>query len=780
MRDLRFSIDTARGRRGAVGLLLASLIAFAVVFAAGAGDNSRAADAEPADTVFKNGRVLLFPDADTDRMSSNIDWASAVAVTGDRITYVGDDQGAQAQVGPDTEVVDLGGRLMMPGLGDGHLHGGAPPTCDLRYEGGSVETVLGRIKTCLTRADQAGYLDSNYVLSVGNFMGEGMLPVGTRLTRHLLDRLSADPEEDEFGTGTTRPIVVRNMDFHKLYVNTKGINNAGLTAATPDPTDGFIGRDEDGFPNGLFSDYSANWGPSAPAVPDAAYTGLKTNMLEISSKGITSVFNPMASLARMKRLADDGLLDVRFNGGISGAAIRGVSDPDDLKNLIAGYNTTKMTYDSYANPASPGTIAVDTVKIFCDGVAEYPGQTASMIKPYRTNIGTDENPIWVPSGWRGEEPSCEDSEAAFKALDKARFSIHVHAIGDRAVQVTLDNYEEMEKTNPKWDRRPTITHVQFVDDNDIPRFGELGVIASMSQQWNQRDAWNVDATVGYVAPDRMDRQYPTKGFIDGGATIAQGSDWPVTDLLPWGAIEQAVTRTGEVNPAKAIYDGPQNPGDAITLEQAVKSSTIGVAYQMHQDDQTGSIETGKFADMIILKDDFFALPENVQSRLDAAEKGVDDAAAEVDAAAAALSAAEAKVAPAESAAKSAKAKATAAKKAAKKAARQARGKKGKKGRKARANAKRKAKASRKAQANAKRAATALSKSRAAVEAARTRVTAADTAKTAAAAEMTAAEAAAADAKAEKVKTVSDTKVLNTILGGEVVYAGEGSLLPEEE
>lgn len=778
---MRVSIGKASRKRGIASLLLAFLGAAIAWFAINAGNASQAADSEPADTVFKNGKVLLFPDADTDRMSSKIDWASAVAVTGDRISYVGDDAGADAYVGDDTKVVDLEQRLMMPGLGDGHLHGGAPPTCNLLYEGGSVDTVLGRIKDCLTREDQIDYLESNYVLSVGNFMGEGMLPMGTRLTRHLLDRLSADPGDDEFGTGTTRPIVVRNMDYHKLYVNTIGINNAGLDENTPDPTDGFIGRDPDGFPNGLFSDYSASWGPSAPPTPDAAYIGLKDNMREISSKGITSVFMPMSNLPRLKRLADDGLLDARFNGGISGAAIRGVDDPAQLKSLIDGYNATKMTYDSYSVPASPGTISVDTVKIFCDGVAEYPGQTAAMIKPYRTNIGTEENPIWVPSGWRGEEPSCEDSEAAFKALDKARFSIHVHALGDRAVQVTLDNYESMQNSNPKWDRRPAITHVQFVDDADIPRFGDLGVIASMSQQWNQRDAWNVDATVGYVAPDRMDRQYPTKGFIDGGATVAQGSDWPVTDLLPWGAIEQAVTRTGEDNPAKAIYPGAQNPGDAITLEQAVKTSTIGVAYQMHQDDQTGSIETGKFADLIVVKDNFFALPENVQNRLDSAEKAVDDTESAVESAGEALRAAQGRVAPARAGVKSAKQKRNKAKKrlkAANRAVKKTR--KGTQARKRRAKAARKAKVNlRKAQANVRKANRKLTQAQKAVSSARNARKEAQAARQSAATELTAARAAAAEAREEAVKQVSETKVLTTMLGGEVVYAGEGSPLPEE-
>lgn len=622
--DLARGDTAATSARSRVWRVAFLTLAAAVLLSSAFWGKDAAGEELTADTVFTNGRVLLYPDAHTpaNYMSSKIDWAEAVAVTDGVISYVGDAEGAQRFIGPDTKVVDLKGKMLMPGLGDGHLHGGTPPQCSLNYEGGTVEDVLGKLKECLLREDQVEHLNSNYRLTASYFMGEGMQPPGTRLDRHILDRLSKDPSEDEFGTGTTRPIVVRHMDGHKVYTNTKAIENAGLDENTPDPPDGFIGRDENGYPNGQFSDYSADWGPQLPSPPDATYQGRVANIELANSLGITAILRPGGSASDLqiaKRLADEGKLTVHLNQALSASQVRGVDDPTELRAIIANLNSNRDQYDGYSNPASPGSLTVDTVKIFCDGVPEFPGQTAAMLDPYRTNVGTEDDPHWVHTDWRGEEPSCEDGRAGFIALDRAKWTIHAHTLGDRAIRVALHNIEAAMDENATWDRRHTLTHLQFVDDRDIPRFGELGVVASMSQQWNQRDAWSVDGIEGYIAPDRMDNLYPTRDFIEGGAIVAQGSDWPVTDLVPWRAIEQAITREGPADPKKAIYPGPLNPGDAITLEQALKTSTIGVAYQMHRDDVSGSIEVGKLADLIVLDSDPYDPPGGSRDRLLAAQ-----------------------------------------------------------------------------------------------------------------------------------------------------------------
>jgi len=431
-----------------------------------------------------------------------------------------------------------------------------------------------------------------------------MLPLGTTITRHDLDRLSADPSRDPFGTGTTRPIVVGDMGGHQAFTNTKAIVNAGLDANTVQPPGAFIGRDSNGYPNGQFSDFFPEWGPSLPRAPDAAYQDLVADYRNANRVGITSILHPggdVESLRVLKRVADDGNLTVRVNQALSAWEIRGEKDPAAVDELIAKLNDLRQQYDGYSSSVSPGDITVDTVKIFCDGIAEFPGETAAMLEPYRVNIGTAQNPVFAPGDRRGEDPSCSDASLGFEKLDAAMWSIHVHAIGDRAVRETLDNFESSQVRNEPWDRRHTITHIEFVSDEDIPRFGKLGIVASMSTVWFRRDMWTVTATEGYVPPDSMDDIYPAGGLVGGGAVLAIGNDWPVNSpWMPWTAIEQTVTREGRANPKRAIFSGRLSEQHALTFPQAVKAATLGIAYQMHRDDEVGSIEEGKLADLIVI------------------------------------------------------------------------------------------------------------------------------------------------------------------------------------
>lgn len=591
--------------RGSATLRRRGLVALATCLAVTATACSLADTTPPerqADTVLLNGQVLLYPERG-DLMSHDVSWASAVAVKDGRIVFVGSDRDARALVGPRTKEIDLAGRMVMPGLGDGHLHSGPRGVCRMNYEGGTVEAVLAKLKACLVRNDQAPQLRTNDVLAATEFNVNGMLPRGTALTRHDLDRLSKDPSEDQFGTGTTRPIVVGDMGEHQSFTNTKAIQNAGLDANTPEQPGGFIGRDPDRFPNGQFADFSADWGPRNEE--GAEQDGPLEDYQNANRVGITSILHPgFAVSPELKRLADEGKLTVRVNQAILASEIRGETDPAVIDGVIAKLNAVRAEYDGYRSPASPGDITVDTVKIFCDGVAEYPGQTGAMIEPYRKNTGTPQNPTWVPGDRRGEDPSCSNSALGFTKLDQAHWSLHVHAIGDRAVRETLDNLTAINAQNPQWDRRATIAHDEFVRDDDIARFGRLGVVASMSSVWFERNMWTIDATEGYIAPASMAEIYPAGRLVKAGAVLAIGNDWPVTPpWQPWTAIEQATTRTGRANPLRAIYEGRLGEHNMVTFPQAVKAGTIGVAYQMHRDGDVGSIKEGKLADLIVIDHD---------------------------------------------------------------------------------------------------------------------------------------------------------------------------------
>jgi hypothetical protein len=565
---------------------------------------SRGCFVKPADTVFTNGFVYT--------VNCWQPTAQAVAVRDGKIIYVGNNRAAMRLVGPTTNVVDLHGKMMMPGLEDGHTHLEGFIACNMGYEGGTEDYVLAKIKAALLRADQAPLLTSSYVLNCDYFSGTSMSPAGTLLTRDMLDRLSKPVSSgDLMATGTTRPIVVSDLDGHKLFVNTIALNNAGVTAATVAQPGETIGHYANGEPNGFFSDYSADWGPSAPEPANAKYLAFLTSIQVYNQKGTTSIMRMsgrVSDLPVWKQIADDGALTMRVNQSLDAPWVRGQNDPTVLQTNIDAFNAARAQYNGYSSPKSPGTLTVDTAKIFADGVVEYPAQTAAMLEPYNINVGTPENPVWVPGPSRGEDPSVEDALLGFKMVDANHWTIHVHAIGNRAVRVTLDNYAAIQKANKRWDRRDTIVHVQFVDPKDMPRFGRLGVIPDMQLQWAERDSYSVDAVEGYLSPAVLATMYPARSLMKYGAVLAAGSDFPVDPLNPFNQIELAVTREQTPNELMGVYPGTLNYKEHLTLPEALRMSTMGTAYQLHQDKVTGSIQVGKFADLIVLDQNLFKVP----------------------------------------------------------------------------------------------------------------------------------------------------------------------------
>lgn len=345
---------------------------------------------------------------------------------------------------------------------------------------------------------------------------------------------------------------------------------------------------------------------------DATYQGFLAATQELNSVGETSIERPGGDandLAAWKQLADDGKLTMRVNQALwISDWVRGETDPAAIQAGIEEINVLKAEYNGYSSPNSPGTLALDTVKIMADGVAEWPGQTAAMLEPWNINIGTEEDPIWVPGTLRGEDPSVSDATLGFVMLDAAHWTIHVHGLGNRAVRETLDNFAAARKANGRWNSRHTITHLQFVDPADCSRFGKLGVVASMAMQWAERDTYTVDMLQPYVSPEVYKTMYPARSLQKGGALLASGSDWPVDPLNPWKQIETAVRRECEPNEMAGIYAGVLNSKERISLMDSIKMHTWGPAWQMHQDKVTGSIAVGKYADLIVLDQNLFRIP----------------------------------------------------------------------------------------------------------------------------------------------------------------------------
>jgi len=555
-----------------------------------------AAPAEPADSVLLGGRILVFEGPERHERHESPRFEEALAIRDGRIVFVGATAAARALIGPQTSVTDLQGRTVMPGIVDGHFHGTRASDCSMGYAGGTVPAVLAKLQACLDSPSQAAYKGTNVQFYARDFFAEDLQPAGTVLTRDILDRLK-----------TTRPVLVRNADGHKRWLNSRAIENAGIDAKTAVPPGGQIGRDADGRPNGFFADMDiGNWGEEIELTADAQMELIRRTNADANRMGITSVFLPgggQDSIALWAKVQDDGGLTLRTNVGLSADFVHESTDAAVLRKQVAALDD----YRKYAR----GLIALSSVKIYCDGVIEYPAQTAAMLHPYRINTGSAESPHWRPGTASGPEPACSNAKPGFVALDRAGWQIHVHAIGDRATREALDNFEAARKENGANDLRHTITHLQAIDSADITRFAALGVVASMSLQWARRDAYSVNYTEGYVEDEVYQRFYPARELWESGALVAGGSDYPVDPLLPMVQIETAVDHTGEAIPG--VYGGALSPRERIPdLLAAIRMHTINAAYQMHMERDTGSIEVGKYADLVVLSQDPFAVPiENV-------------------------------------------------------------------------------------------------------------------------------------------------------------------------
>ena len=561
---------------------------------------------EPADSVLLHGAVLVTHGVEVRANAAGAEkseggkkaasatapeFREALAIAAGRIVFVGTSDQARAYIGRETRVVDLGGRMVMPGIIDGHFHGTRPTDCRMGYQGGTIVQILARLQACLDAPDQAPLRNTNTRFEANNLFGEAIEPPGTPLTRKDLDRLD-----------TRRPVWVENADGHKFWMNSRAMANAGITRDTPDPPEGVIGRDAEGEPNGFFSDYDPpSWGDERPVTDAMRLERVARTEADANRQGITSIFIPGGGeeeIAAWGALQDQGRMTLRADVGLSASFVRGNSDAADLDRRIAAL----AGYKKYAR----GLIAVDAVKVYCDGVIEYPAQTAAMLAPYRVRGGTPEHPEWRAGTSRGPDPSCADARAGFVALDKAGWQIHVHAIGDRATRDALDNFEAAQKANGARDARHTITHLQAIDPADIPRFGRLGVVASMSLHWARRDGYSVNYTQGYIPGNLYDHQYPAFDLWRTGAVVAGGSDYPVDPLLPFVQLETAITRTGE--PGAGVFPGALAPKEAIPdLLAVIKMHTINAAYEMHQEKARGSLEVGKDADLIVLDQNLFRI-----------------------------------------------------------------------------------------------------------------------------------------------------------------------------
>lgn len=518
-----------------------------------------------ADLVFTGGPVHT---ADAARTR-----ATTVAVTGERITAVGHDE-VRALIGPRTEVVDLAGRLLIPGFQDAHVHpvtaGQELARCDLTGARDAAAT-LAAVRA-YADADQ----DQEWITGGGWSMEafDGGAP-----TRQQLDTAVPD-----------RPAYLVNRDHHGAWVNSRALGLAGITARTPDPADGRIERDERGEPTGLLQegamDLVARHTPrSTPADRLAAL--LRAQRL-LHAHGITAwqdaIIGEYGSMDDVSdaylTAARDGTLTARVTGALWWDRDRG---SEQIPGLLA--RRTELSGENFR---------AGSVKIMQDGVAET--GTAALLAPYLDACGC----ATANSGTSFVDPA--ELCRYVTELDALGFQTHFHALGDRAVREALDAVEAARAANGRTDTRPHLAHLQIVHPDDIPRFRTLGATANIQPLWAAHEPQMDELTIPFLGGERAALQYPFAALLRSGATVAAGSDWPVSSADPLHGIHTAVNRVAPGG------DGPVFlPGQRISLTDALTAYTAGSAYVNHLDD-TGSIRAGALADLVVLDRDPYAGP----------------------------------------------------------------------------------------------------------------------------------------------------------------------------
>jgi predicted amidohydrolase YtcJ len=520
-------------------------------------------DEPPADLVFIGGAIHT--------MDSTLPSAEAVAVRNGRIVFVGESDGVGRYVANGTEVVELGTRMLLPGFHDTHVHpvsGGVElADCDLN-PAVTRDDVVRTVAECAARDPDAPWLRG------GGFQ----LPIfpGGAPPRQLLDSLVSD-----------RPAYLSSADGHSAWVNSRALELAEVTAATPDPPpDGVIVREADGAPQGTLRESAMRLvSRHVPRHTDAELlAGLERALTMAASFGITTMHEASAGEAYARAYATaerEGRLTARAVVALTVDMDRGVGQVAELVERRERH-TGRL-----ARPVA--------AKIFLDGVIE--GQTAALLDPYLDR-----------PGFRGELNMRPDSLFALVgALDDAGFKVHVHAIGDRAIRVAFDALEARRARDGGEGPRPILAHIQLFDPADIGRFAELGVVASFQPLWAHADRYITELTEPRLGPERSRWLYPIRSVAETGAWVAAGSDWSVSSMDPLSAIEVALTRRAPDASPDPGGDGAWIGEERVDLATMLRAYTLWGAVAGDLEAETGSITVGKSADLVVLDRDLFAI-----------------------------------------------------------------------------------------------------------------------------------------------------------------------------
>lgn len=501
----------------------------------------------------------------------------ALAVRGDRILAIGTEAEVRERVAPGAQVRHLPGHLVVPGFQDAHVH---PPQAGRNRLTVDLDGLPGvDAYVAAVAAYASAHPDVEWVTGGGWAMEH--FPGGTP-TKELLDAVVPD-----------RPVFLFNRDVHGAWVNSAALRRAGVDRLTADPPDGRIERDPTtGEPTGTLHEGAA-YTISDHLVPAPTATEWEAALLEaqrqLHAYGITGWQDAWVTpdtQAMYERLAADGRLTARVVGALWWERERGLEQISDLVERRGSASHSTASGIGF-HPTS--------VKIMLDGVLE--NFTGALLEPYcgaHHGHGSELGLTYL-------DPDVH--RRAVVELDRLGFQVHHHAIGDRAVRLSLDAVEAARAANEDGDRRHHIAHIQVVQPSDRDRFGPLGVVANAQAYWAQSEPQMDTLTIPFLGDERAGYQYPFAGLLRAGARLAMGSDWAVTTANPLEQIEVAVTRVDPEHRDNA----PFLPAERLTVIQALDAFTAGSAYVNH-DAEAGHLRTGSRADLAVLDRDICRIP----------------------------------------------------------------------------------------------------------------------------------------------------------------------------
>ena len=517
-----------------------------------------------AQLALRNGALYL-PGAERTQ-------AGAVAVADSRIAYCGPDSGLAAWLGPGTEVVDLRGGMLLPGLHDSHIHsvfGGLfVPECDLSGLTSAAEYLAAL-------ADYAAGHPDKPCLRGQGWMPSVFGPAGPR--REQLD-----------GVDASRPVVVTSADGHAAWVNSAALRLAGIGRETPDPPGGLIDRDPaGGEPSGVLRELCAiQLVSDRLPPPDPAERRCRgEEFLErMASLGVTAIHDAAAfpeSLEACRRLDREGRLRLRVDAAL-------LADPSQDSSQVLRLLEERRRYRGR-------NLKADSVKVFLDGTVE--GHTAYLLEPYADRPDSRGSPLWGREALLG----------LVARLDAEGVRVHAHAMGDAAVRLALDAFAEARRRNGARDSRHMISHLELVDPADVPRFAELGVIANFQPSWFYQDDLSDAPLEGFLGRRRLNRRFCMGALYRAGAQVVSGSDWPVGgDQITCNPLD--LLQTGTVRKPLCGRGRSYMPQERLPLAAMLDSMTRRAAFASFRERETGALEAGKKADLAVLDRDLFAGP----------------------------------------------------------------------------------------------------------------------------------------------------------------------------